>query len=314
MPASTTTKRFAPGNCLTSTTFVSSTPGRPHQHAAGLDRHLQAAAARRADQGAHIRRRVGHRAAVVRNPQPAAHVEMLQLDAFTAERVRERHDRLRRLLERLERGDLRADVNVRADRLQAAPSRHLAKQRRRFVDRHAELVRLEPRGDVRMALRVDVGIDAQRHPRPHVLRDGALIDPIELAGRLDVDRQQSERHRAIDLGGALADAGEHDLIGTETAAQRDVHFAKRIGVGVAAERLQEPHHGQRRIRLQRVVNGVRIAVERVRRGSRRRRGWRPRRRRSRASRRRRRCRRAARSARLQLSRKWWRPLPRFYRD
>ena len=62
---------------------------------------------------------------------------------------------------------------------------------------------------------------------------------------------------------ALADAGEDDLIGTEAAAHRDVDLAERIGVAVAAERVQQPHHRERRIGLQRVVNGVRIAVERL---------------------------------------------------
>ena len=51
-----------------------------------------------------------------------------------------------------------------------------------------------------MALRVDVGIDAQRDARRGALRDRALIDAIELARRFDVDRQQPERHGAIDLG------------------------------------------------------------------------------------------------------------------
>ena len=92
---------------------------------------------------------------------------------------------------------------------------------------------------------------------------GALIDAIELAGRFDVDRQQAERDGAIDLGGALADAGEHDLIGTEAAAHRDVDFAERIRIGVAAERVQQPDDRQRRIGLERVVNRVRIAVERL---------------------------------------------------
>ena len=87
-----------------------------------------------------------------------------------------------------------------------------------------------------MALRVDVGVDAQRDARAHALRDRALIDAIELARRFDVDREQAQRDGAIDLGRALADAGEHDLIGTEPAAHRDVDFAQRIGVGVAAER------------------------------------------------------------------------------
>ena len=144
-----------------------------------------------------------------------------------------------------------------------APRRHLAKQRRRFVDRHAELVRLEAGRNVRVALRVDVGIDAQRDARPRALRDGALIDAIELARRLDVDRQQAQRDGAIDLGGALADAGEHDLIGAEPAAHRDVHFAERVRVGMAAERLQQADDRERRIGLERVMDGVRVAVERL---------------------------------------------------
>ena len=214
--------------------------GRSDQHAAGLDRHLQAAAARGRHQRANVLRRIDDGAAVVRNAEPAAHVEMLQLDALAAQIARQRDHRFGRLAERIERGDLRADVDVRADRQQAAARRHLAKQRRRLVDRHAELVRLQPGGNVRMAPRVDVGIDAQRDARRRILRDRALIDAIELAWRFDVDRQQPERHRAIDLRRALADAGEHDLIGTKAAAHRDVDFAERIGIGVAAQLVQQP--------------------------------------------------------------------------
>ena len=77
-----------------------------------------------------------------------------------------------------------------------------------------------------MAFRIDVGIDAQRDARRYILGDRALIDAIELSGRFDVDRQQAQRDGAIDLGGALADAGEHDLIGTEAAPQGHVDFAQ----------------------------------------------------------------------------------------
>jgi hypothetical protein len=35
------------------------------------------------------------------------------------------------------------------------------------------------------------------------LRDSALIDAIELARRLDIDRQQAQRNGAIDLPGAF---------------------------------------------------------------------------------------------------------------
>ena len=125
------------------------------------------------------------------------------------------------------------------------------------------------------------------------LRDGALIDAIELARRLDVDRQQAQRDGAIDLRRALADAREHDLIGTEPAAHRDVHLAERVGVGVAAERLQQADDRERRIGLERVMDRVRIAVEGARRAWRRRRESRRRRRRSTACRPTRQCRSTA---------------------
>ena len=44
-----------------------------------------------------------------------------------------------------------------------------------------------------MAAGVDVGIDAQRHARDDALLAGQPIEPIELAGRLDVDRLEPKR-------------------------------------------------------------------------------------------------------------------------
>jgi hypothetical protein len=73
----------------------------------------------------------------------------------------------------------------------------------------------------------------------------ALIDAIELAGRLDVDREQAKRDGAIDLGRALPYAGEHDLLGTESAAKRDVHFAEGVRIGMAAERMHQADDRQR---------------------------------------------------------------------
>ena len=86
--------------------------------------------------------------------------------------------------------------------------------------------------------------------------------PIELAGRFDVDRQQAQRHGAIDLAGALADSGEHDLSGRKPQRSATSTSPMRVRIGVAAERAHQPHDRQRRVRLERVVNRVRIAVER----------------------------------------------------
>ena len=101
------------------------------------------------DQRAHVFGGIHDRAAVVRNAEAAAHVEVLQVDAFVSQGVRERDHRLGGAGQGFERGDLRADVDVGADRRQALAAGHLAKQRRRLVDRHAELVRPQAGGDVR---------------------------------------------------------------------------------------------------------------------------------------------------------------------
>ena len=54
---------------------------------------------------------------------------------------------------------------------------------------------------------------AQRHARDQSQpgRDG--FNAGQLPHRLDVDRLQAERDGALELGGRLADAGEHDVGG-----------------------------------------------------------------------------------------------------
>ena len=74
-----------------------------------------------------------------------------------------------------------------------------ANSSRAGVDGDAELVDLQPGRDVRMALRVDIGIDAHGDPRRASEALGDRLDPRQLAGRLDVDRFEPERHRAFEL-------------------------------------------------------------------------------------------------------------------
>ena len=78
-----------------------------------------------------------------------------------------------------------------------------------------------------MALRVDVRVDAQGHAR--LTAEGAAIAAmrVELAGRLDVDRLDAERDRAIELVARLADAGEDDLRRGEPGAARELDLADR---------------------------------------------------------------------------------------
>ena len=97
------------------------------------------------------------------------------------------------------------------DEPQARQTAPLAVDRARLLQRHAELVGLQPGGDVRMAPGVDVGVDAQRHARLAPLRARDLGDAIELAGRFRVDRADAVGDRVLQLVARLADAGEDDV-------------------------------------------------------------------------------------------------------
>jgi len=66
-----------------------------------------------------------------------------------------------------------------------------------------------------------------------------------------------------DFGPGLADAGHDDLLGSEAGAQRHLELADRIDVGRRAQIAQQAHDGQRRIRLQRVVQAERHRGQRT---------------------------------------------------
>ena len=131
----------------------------------------------------------------------------------------------------------------------------------RLVGRHAELVRFQTGRDVRMTPGVDVGIDANRHSGVvlHAGRDG--FDPRELARRFDVDRLESQRDGAFELGVRLAHAGKHDVRWREASPASDVELPHRVGVDRRAERPEQPDERERRICLQRVVHPVGIGAE-----------------------------------------------------
>ena len=145
------------------------------------------------------------------------------------------------------------------------PSRRAARRQmsRDGVQGDAELVRLGPGRDVRMAAGVDVGVDPQRDARARLPLARQDVDALQLAFRLGVDRLDAEVDRLRQLRRGLADAGEDDLLGDEAGPQGDVDLAARVRVRAAAEPPQQPRDRQRRVRLERVVQRVRIRPERV---------------------------------------------------
>ena len=109
-------------------------------------------------------------------------------------------------------GDLRADVHVHRDQLQRRPRRRAsASSSRASSSGTPNLLIFRPVEMCGWLLASMSGLTriATRAGAPRRARD--RLDARQLAGRFDVDRLQTERHRALELGRRLADAGEDDV-------------------------------------------------------------------------------------------------------
>ena len=115
---------------------------------------------------------------------------------------------------------------------------------------------------MRVAVRVDVGVDADRHASHAPLARGDRLDPIELARRFDVDRLEAERHSAVELRSRFPDARKHNVRGLKPGLAGELNFPDRICVGRASELAHQPRDRERRVRLEGVMERVRIAAER----------------------------------------------------
>ena len=207
---------------------------------------------------------VGAARAVVGDAEAAAEIEMLDAMPVAAQLARERDERRRPRAQRLEVRDLRADVRVQADDLEAGAVAACAgrgRARRRSTTPNLLVLRpVEMCGWLRASMSGLTRI-ATRARVCRVARDG--VDALELARRLGVDGLDAEVDRLRQLGVRLADAGEDDLRRDEAGAQRDVDLAAGVGVGAAAEAAQQARDRQRRVGLERVVQRVRVRRERL---------------------------------------------------
>ena len=123
-----------------------------------------------------VLRRRRHALSFIADAEPATDVEVLDGDARVVELGGEGHQRFRSALERLELGDLRADVAVQPDDLHAAPAAHAQAHLAGVGDGNAELVALQAGRDVRVAPGVDIRVDAQGDARADPLPDRLGVD------------------------------------------------------------------------------------------------------------------------------------------
>src|SRR5690606_39590399 len=99
----------------------------------------------------------------IANADAAAQVEVVQLDARFTQAQNQRNEFFQGIQVGCRFGDLRADVAVHTDDFQPGKGFRPAVDFGGTFDVDAELVFLQPRGDVRVGVGVDVGVHAQRN-------------------------------------------------------------------------------------------------------------------------------------------------------
>ena len=110
---------------------------------------------------------------------------------------------------------------------------------RGLLERHAELVDVQPGRDVGMRAGVDIRVDAHGNPRTLPSRLRGAIDALQLARRLGVDRLQAELHGPLDFVRRFADAAEDDVRRRKTGAHRQLDLADGVGIDGAAGLAQQ---------------------------------------------------------------------------
>ena len=159
-------------------------PGVAHQCAAKLEGHarqsLGAPLRQAVEQRLHQRFGGGGRFIVVADAQSAAQVQMSDGDALGLQLVHQGQHTVQRRQEWRALGDLRADVAVDAVDLQVGQGSRLPIRRQRLTVGDAELVFLQPGGNVGVRGCVHVRVDAQRHGGTLAHLAGNLVDALQL--------------------------------------------------------------------------------------------------------------------------------------
>ncbi len=230
--------------------------GIAHDQAAGLEDQLAAEAMCRALDDRRIGLRIRRRLVVlaIRDAETAAEVDVADGMAVGAQAAHEVGDEREGIVERREIGDLAADMHVDAGDLEPRQLGGVVIDLAGATDRDAELVLGLAGRDLGVGLGVDVRIDPHGDARSAPLAHGERRDERELRLGLDIDAEDPFVEGERELGRGLADAGEHDLAGSDTGGARALELAARDHVRTGAERGQRLDHRLVGVRLHGVAD------------------------------------------------------------
>ena len=223
-------------------------PGIAHQRATELEGHARQPVGtplrQAVEQRLHQRFRRGRRLVVVADAQTAAQVQMPDGDALGFQLIHQGQHPIQRRQERRALGDLRADVAVDAVDLQVGQGGRLTIGCQRLTVRDAELVFLQPGGNVGVRGGVHVRVDAQRHGGTLAHLAGNLVDALQLGQRLHVEAGDVGCQGLADLVARLAHAREHDLARVAAGCDDPRQLAARHHVEAGPQLGKQSQDGQ----------------------------------------------------------------------
>src|SRR5690606_39207853 len=129
------------------------------------------------------------------------------------EAVDQRQQTVEGIEEGRQAGQLRADVAVDADHFQVRQLGSAGVDRLGLLDVDAELVFLQPGGDIRVGAGVHVRVDPQGDGRGLAQLGGDRLQALQLDVGLDVEAVHADFQGAAHVVTGLADTGEDDLRG-----------------------------------------------------------------------------------------------------
>ena len=198
----------------------------------------------------------GGASSLILNPQAAAQVQVADLDAQAPQPVDQLLQFLQGVHEGRHLGDLGADVAGHPHHFEMRQVPGPAIVIQGLLDVDAELVLLEPGGDVGMGLGVDVRIDPQGHPGLYLQAPGDAVDLLQLLGGLQVEQQDVRLEGRLDLLGLFAHPGIDDLGRVHPGRQRPVEFAAGDDVGPGPQPGEEPQNRQVGVGLHREADDM----------------------------------------------------------
>ena len=159
-----------------------------------------------------------------------------------------------RRLERVEAGELAADMERNAAQFQAGQPREPVEYLRSDVDADAELVFGLAGRNLGVGACVDVGIDAQHRLRGDFLPRCDLRERDAFGFMFDVELADAAVETERQLGARLSDARKDDVFGRHPRRDRAFELAARHDVGAIALPREDTQHAEVGVALDREGN------------------------------------------------------------